>query len=108
MSCSSLCRRHIRLPGLTHFQPLATSASDVNGDGKLDLLVGDGVNLCQRAAGVSEETYGQRETQWQADYEALQKLPSESRHKKTSALWQRRSTCLQDESTGFVWLYLRK
>jgi hypothetical protein len=83
-------------------------ASDVNGDGKLDLLVGDGVNLRQRAAGVSEETYRQREKQWQADYEALMKLPSESRNGKFSALWQRRATFLQDESTGFVWLYLRK
>ena len=43
---------------------------DVNGDGKLDLLVGDSVTLSSPAKGLSEEEFKKKFAEWQKDFDA--------------------------------------
>jgi hypothetical protein len=91
-------------------------AADVNGDGKLDLLVGDSVTLLSPAKGVSEEEFKKRFTKWQEEFNAASKALGQAgddkARQKASAefnkAYQRRSEFMSEEMTGFVWLYLQK
>jgi len=76
---------------------------DVNGDGKLDLLVGDSVTLVSPAKGLSAEEFEKKSAAWQKavaeggkDGQALSKL------------YQQRDEFMKEDRTGFVWLYLQK
>jgi hypothetical protein len=91
--------------------------ADANGDGKLDLLVGDSVTLVAPAKGVSEDEFKEKFAQWQADVEAagaaLSKADSDKEaraeaSKEYSKVYQRRTEFMREDNTGFVWLYLRK
>ena len=89
---------------------------DVNGDGKLDVFVGDSVTLMSYAKGITAEEYTKRQTQWQKDTQAASvKFSSaktdEERQKVSqeySKLYTQRAEFVNEEMTGFVWLYLRK
>jgi hypothetical protein len=89
---------------------------DVNGDGKLDLLVGDCVTLVSPAKGVSVEQFKEKFAAWQKDFKAAsdaQRSPSTNEDRaKASEEWQkvyrRRAEFMNEERTGFVWLYLQK
>jgi len=90
---------------------------DVNGDGKLDLLVGDSVTLVWPAEGLSEAESQKRAAEWQNEVaEVLKKLQDaqaddEQRQEVSAAyskLYQKRSEFIHEERTGFVWLYLQK
>lgn len=92
---------------------------DVNGDGKLDILVGDRVTLISPADGVSEEDFRKRSDEWtKAIAEASAKLQAAARASDEKAqtkarqrlqdLYQQRTQFMKEEMTGFVWLYLRK
>jgi FG-GAP-like repeat len=73
---------------------------DVNGDGKLDLLLGDSTTLVSPAKGLSEEEFKKKSAAWQA-----------RRSKGTedfSKLYQQRDEFMKEDRTGFVWLYLQK
>jgi hypothetical protein len=92
-------------------------ADDVNGDGKLDLLVGDLVTLISPAANVSEEDFRTRFADWRkAVGEAVNSLNSgeADQQKRNEAqqryqrLYQQRTEFMTEDRTGFVWLYLRK
>lgn len=91
--------------------------ADVNGDGKLDLLVGDLVTLIAPAKGVSEEEFKKKFAAWQkAVDKASKEVSSEpaDQAKRTKAneefqkLYNQRSEFMKEERTGFVWLYLQK
>ena len=91
--------------------------ADVNGDGKLDLLVGDSVTLISPAKGVSAEEFKKKFAAWQKAVEAVSKeLSSEKadQAKRTKAneefnkLYKQRTEFMKEERTGFVWLYLQK
>jgi hypothetical protein len=92
-------------------------ADDVNGDGKLDLLVGDLTTLISPADGVTEKEFGKKYAGWKkAVGEASNALnsagadetkQSEARE-RFQRLYQERSEFMQEDRTGFVWLYLRK
>jgi hypothetical protein len=91
--------------------------ADVNGDGKLDLLVGDTVVLLAPAKGVSEEEFKKKFEAWQKTVaDATKELSSETADKakrdKANEEFQRvyakRSEFMKEERTGFVWLYLQK
>jgi hypothetical protein len=91
--------------------------ADVNGDGKLDLLVGDSVTLVSPAKGVSPEEFKKKFAKWQEDFKAASTaLGQAGGDEKTRAkaveeynkAYQRRTEFMHEEMTGFVWLYLRK
>ena len=91
--------------------------ADVNGDGKLDLLVGDSVTLIAPAKGLSAEEFKKKFAAWQkAVDKASKEVSSETadQAKRTKAneeyqkLYNQRSEFMKEERTGFVWLYLQK
>ncbi len=90
---------------------------DINGDGKLDILVGDSVSLVSPANGLTDEEMMSKHKEWEADYEKARKAMTaagEDEKAQTKAregygkLYERRSEFMKEEMTGFVWLYLRK
>jgi hypothetical protein len=88
---------------------------DVNGDGKLDILVGDSVTLIAPAKGVSAAEFKTKFADWQKAFQsagsALGKASGEAQTKAVeeyNRLYQRRSEFMNEEMTGFVWLYLQK
>ncbi len=85
-------------------------ATDVNGDGKLDLLVGDNVNLLFPADGVTEEDARARLEAWDQELNKLfeKQGPDGEVDVDMDALWQARSKFLREESAGTVWLFLQK
>jgi hypothetical protein len=97
-----------------------TSASriwvaDVNGDGKLDILVGDSVTLVAPAKGVTEEEFKKKFAEWEKEFTAAVKAANSTDEKErtkasaeVSKLYDRRSQFMKEEMTGFVWLYLQK
>lgn len=92
---------------------------DVNGDGKLDLLVGDSVSLVHPAKGVDEAEARKRLVEFTAKQEVVyakirndgKELPQElmdAAQKELEAIDQERAKFLTDEMTGFVWLLVQK
>ncbi len=91
--------------------------ADVNGDGKLDLLVGDSVTLVSPAKNVSAEEFKKKFADWRKAYEnASQALQSKSADKaeQTKArkefgkVYNQRIEFMKEDDTGFVWLYVQK
>jgi hypothetical protein len=98
-----------------------TSASriwvaDINGDGKLDILVGDSVRLVSPAKGVTETEFKKKYADWQNDFQAALKDLNSNTDEKARAkaaeeynkVHNRRSEFMREEMTGFVWVYLQK
>lgn len=90
---------------------------DVNADGKLDLLVGDSVTLISPAKGVSAEEFEKKFADWEKAFEAASTAMSTiardakaqaKANEEFSKLYNRRSEFMNEERTGFVWLYLQK
>lgn len=91
--------------------------ADVNGDGKLDLLVGDDVTLRSPVKGVSEKEFKEKYAKWQEERQAassaLSKAGNDAKartkaQQEFQRTYQRRTEFMQEEMTGFVWLYLQK
>ncbi|MBK8976919.1 MAG: VCBS repeat-containing protein [Planctomycetes bacterium] len=90
--------------------------ADVDGDGKLDILVGDTVTLGAPAEGLTREQYLERRRAWDEESRAVsQELArasdADARRKlqeRYSALYERRKEFLHEERTGYVWLYRRR
>jgi hypothetical protein len=78
-------------------------ADDVNGDGKLDLLVGDSTTLVSPAEGLSEAEFKEKSAAWQ---KAIANRGQDQQ--ELSRLYQQREKFMKEDSTGFVWLYLQK
>jgi hypothetical protein len=90
---------------------------DVNGDGKLDLVVGDSVTLVSPAKGLSVEEFKTKRAAWQEEFkktqEAMQKAGEDEKAQEKAReefmkVYEKRSEFMNEEMTGFVWLYLRK
>ena len=88
---------------------------DVNGDGKLDLLVGDQVDLVHLVEGVAEADARVKLAAWSKEqaefFEQPQGKDQASMRKWRDAyqeLEKRKQVFAKDESTGFVWLLLQK
>ena len=91
--------------------------ADVNGDGKLDLLVGDSVTLISPVKGVSPEEFKKKCAVWRKSLEAALKesdaaKDDASQREKANAryrkVYEQRTEFMKEEQTGFVWLYLQK
>ena len=92
---------------------------DVNGDGKLDLLVGDRVSLVHPAKGVAPAVAAGKLRDWEAKAAELRsKLPPEGAKGSEAAmkkykddfadLRKEREKFVTDERTGFVWVLYGK
>jgi hypothetical protein len=90
---------------------------DVNSDGKLDILVGDSVTLVSPAKGLSEEQLDTKFAEWQKEWEATiadlnsaadDETKQTEVRKRVQKLYADRSNFVNEEMTGFVWLYLQK
>jgi len=88
---------------------------DVNGDGKLDLLLGDQVDLMHVAEGVTEGDARVKLATWTKErtefFEQPRAKDASSRKKWQDAyekLEKRKQAFVKDESIGFVWLLLQK
>jgi hypothetical protein len=116
-------------PPITYGQPLKedeltgpTSSTriwvdDLNGDEKLDLLVGDSLTLISPASGLSEEEFKEKFATWQKAIEDASSAMSNAEAdeaERTKAneefykLYSQRAEFMQEDRTGFVWLYLQK
>jgi hypothetical protein len=90
--------------------------ADINGDGKLDLLVGDCVTLVSPANGISDAELTKKYAAWEKDFQAalasLNSAKDAKSREKASQEYQKvygqRSAFMREEMTGFVWLYLQK
>jgi len=116
-------------PGIKYGQPLReedltgpTSATrvwvaDVNGDGKLDILVGDCVTLISPAKGLTAAEFKKKSDAWEEAFKAMQERLTRVAgdpqaqakvNQELGKLYASRSEFMQEEHTGFVWLYLQK
>lgn len=89
--------------------------ADVDGDKKLDLLVGDTVRLVHVGKGIDEATARTKLLAWQKKQRAFfaEKQPEggpamQEWQEKYEALEKEREAFAPEESTGFVWFYKGK
>jgi hypothetical protein len=80
-------------------------ADDLNGDGKLDLLVGDNVTLYHAAKGVSEAVAKQKLAAWRED---MKNIKEENYQDEFERIEKERDQFIVEERTGFVWVYYQK
>ncbi len=91
-------------------------AADVNGDGRLDLLIGDAVSLTTRASGLTEAEFTAKLAAWEKEQEVLreaytaakEEAAREEAGEKWNAHYRKRSEFIAEERTGFVWLMLQR
>lgn len=91
-------------------------AADFDADGKLDVLVGDSVTLISPKEGVSDEEFAKRLEAWnQARKAAGEKAAGttdadelQAVYEHMNEVYQRRTEFMDEERTGFVWLYRQK
>jgi hypothetical protein len=87
---------------------------DVDGDGKLDLLIGDDLTLYYLGEGVTPKDAEAKYAEWEKKVEKLSETLGSDPKKRdqfTAAykkLIEERNVFLREDSTGFVWLYRRK
>jgi hypothetical protein len=105
--------READLAGPTHATRIWVD--DFNGDGKLDILVGDCVTLVSPAKGLSEEQFKKKYAEWQEAYKAatagLRSTNADERKKASeqfSKVYNQRAEFSQEDRTGFVWVYVQK
>jgi hypothetical protein len=90
-------------------------ADDVDGDGKLDLLVGDGARLVHAQKGVDEAEAKKQLEAYTTKIQAVYKQMGEAKEdqmeklqKEIDALDAEKEKFVREEATGFVWLLRQK
>jgi hypothetical protein len=98
--------------GDAHLKGPSTStrvwADDLNGDGKLDLLLGDEVTLYHAAEGVDASAAKAKLAEWRAALEKLMQEDAEDFGDRYRALEEARDPFVTEDRTGFVWALYRK
>lgn len=100
----------------TPFASTRVWVADVNGDKKLDILVGDSIDLISPAEGLSEDKFVAAYDEWKKQQDKLIKsLTDASDEKKQGdiqekmhAHYEKREKFMSEDRTGFVWVYLQK
>ncbi len=91
--------------------------TDLDRDGRLDLLVGDSVTLVARVAGLSDAEYARRRDAWQKDYDVAiaefqaatgDEEKTRAAQERFSEVYAARSRLFVEKRTGYVWFYRRK
>ncbi len=106
--------READLTGPTHATRIWVD--DINGDGKLDILVGDSVTLISPKKGLTDAEFKERYERWDKSFQAAQAALSTAKGPEAQKkaveeyqnLYKQRNEFMQEEMTGFVWLYLQK
>jgi hypothetical protein len=96
-------------------------ADDLNGDGKLDLLIGDAVTVTTPAQGLDEQEARTKLDEWEKQQQKVLEAmrPGQDGKKRTSAetkkaqeayqkLHKEREKIVKSEMTGFVWVMYGK
>lgn len=91
-------------------------AADIDGKGKLDLLVGDMITLYFAATGIDEATARARDAEWTKRRDAHGQAYPRNGDAAAQQKWQddyrklntEREAFLREEMTGFVWLLCQK
>ncbi|YCM43855.1 FG-GAP-like repeat-containing protein [Verrucomicrobiaceae bacterium 227] len=95
------------------------AAADLNGDGKLDLLVGDRATVKRQRSGMSRKVANDKLKAWQIRANELSdklddaedaedEIASLKLRKEMQRHRQAREKILKEEETGFVWIYYQK
>jgi hypothetical protein len=95
---------HVKGPG----DSTRVWADDLNGDGKLDLLLGDNATLYHAAKGVEASAAKEKLREWR---EAVQKLSEEGPEdfsERYQGLETVRDRHVTQDRTGFVWVFYQK
>jgi len=84
-------------------------ADDLDGDGKLDLLLGDCVTLYHAAEGVEASVARAKLGEWRTALAALfEESESEDFSQRYESLGKARDAYVTEERTGFVWAFYRR
>ncbi|MEM9378716.1 MAG: VCBS repeat-containing protein [Planctomycetota bacterium] len=100
------------------------TTADVDEDGKLDLLVGDAVEIIRPAEGLTDDECRRRFAEWNTNHRRIvrsqpefgghgrrtaeQEAEMEAFYARRQAHWEKRQAIVDKRSTGYVWLFLRK
>ncbi|MEE8106665.1 MAG: VCBS repeat-containing protein [Planctomycetota bacterium] len=91
-------------------------AADIDGNGKLDLLLGDSVTLYYVASGVDAATARAKDVKWKKKQQVHMGAYPQNGDAAAMKKWQEnyrkleaeRKAFVREEKTGFVWLFRRK
>jgi len=83
-------------------------SDDLNGDGKLDLLLGDCVTLYHAAEGVEASVAKAKLGEWRAALAKLMEHQNDDWNERYEALEKARDAFVKEDRTGFVWVLYRK
>ncbi|MSR63690.1 MAG: VCBS repeat-containing protein [Planctomycetes bacterium] len=81
---------------------------DLNGDGKLDLLLGDNVTLYHAAAGVEPSVAQAKLGEWRAALARLMEQQADDWNERYEELEKARDAFVTEDRTGFVWVLYKK
>jgi len=89
---------------------------DYNGDGKLDIFVGDLAYLISPADKLSDKQFQDKFDVWNKSVQEASQLMNDAKEEKDrevasakiQKLYSQRGTFMNEDRTGFVWLYLQK
>src|SRR5262245_6265111 len=89
---------------------------DFNSDGKLDVFVGDLVNLISPAGKLSEKEFKEKFDAWMKALSEVAEQKNTNQDDKArieaservQKLYNQRGEFMKDDQTGFVWVYLQK
>jgi len=85
--------------------------ADYNGDGKLDVFAGDMVHLVSPAGKLTQQQFEQKLADWNKELEKASeemRVDANKANEKIQKLYAQRSEFMNEDMTGFVWLYLQK